>query len=437
MTTPPLQSDTQATLLLCGRFGAARSTSEVRPLSLKEYNGLAAWLGQQAFRPGDLVEEDTVLGRLPTHVLDPVRVRDLLARGAALAFAVEEWERKGIWILSRADTTYPVRLRSTLKAIAPPLLYGAGDRALLDGPTLGVVGSRNADADDLDFTQAVAERCVAEGVSIVSGGAKGVDIEAMLGALDAGGRAVGVLPEGIEKPAVSRVYRDALASGRLALVSSHAPGTRWSVANAMGRNKVIYGLSDGVLVVASGTDGGTWEGATEALRHGWSRVFVRVGGVPDGNQRLLDRGAHAWPTGAGVQETLATREPRPVGGNGTGDLFAPPAPPPDAATDDGNREGVEEPTDRFVTNSLPGSGAPSADGCFRPEIGDLFPVVWPSLTLAFVEDVGGDHLRSVADSFCVSLGQLQAWLKHAEVAGLVVRSTRPVRYRATPAEPFE
>jgi predicted Rossmann fold nucleotide-binding protein DprA/Smf involved in DNA uptake len=86
-------------------------------------------------------------------------------------------------------------------------------------------------------------------------------------------------------------------SGDLALVTPYAPGAGFSVGAAMGRNKLIYALADYALVIASDVDkGGTWAGATEALKARWIPVFVLDGlQSPEGNRQLLQKGAVPLP----------------------------------------------------------------------------------------------------------------------------------------------
>lgn len=78
----------------------------------------------------------------------------------------------------------------------------------------------------------------------------------------------------------------------MCFVTPYHPAAAFTVGNAMGRNKVIYGLSDQVLVVAADLDkGGTWAGATEALKKGWGDVRVWTGsGTGEGNSGLVGRG---------------------------------------------------------------------------------------------------------------------------------------------------
>jgi predicted Rossmann fold nucleotide-binding protein DprA/Smf involved in DNA uptake len=222
----------------------------------------------------------------------------LLSRGTALAFNVEKWINKGIWILVRTDSRYPRRLIERLGGQAPPILYGSGDAELLEQGGLAVVGSRNVDTAGFDFAREVGEHCAHHGWNLVSGGARGVDQSAMAGALNEEGRAVGVLADSLLTATLSRYNREAILQGRLTLVSSCHPEAGFNVGMAMGRNKCIYALADyGLVVSADKGKGGTWSGAVEELRRiGGTPVFVRAEGqTPEGNAALMKLGARPFP----------------------------------------------------------------------------------------------------------------------------------------------
>ncbi|CAN5875757.1 DNA-processing protein DprA [soil metagenome] len=290
-----LSPDTQTVLLLCGRFGRERDDAD--PLTDSEYNRLALWLQQQGMRPADL------LGGAGQHPLEkdappvPVsRLQALLGRGTAMALAVESWANKGLWVSSRSDKHYPHRLRGRKKP-APPILYGVGDIGLLSDGGLAIVGSRDADEEALDFCRTVARVCAKQEMQVVSGGARGIDTEAIVAALEEGGSAVGVLPGGLARAAVSGKYRPAIQESRLILVSPYDPGSGFDVGHAMQRNRHIYALADyGLVVSSSFGKGGTWSGAVEALKHG-EPVFVRRQGqkIPEGNHNLGKMGALSFP----------------------------------------------------------------------------------------------------------------------------------------------
>ena len=305
-----LSANTKAILLLTaplivGRY-APRDHS-VKPLSLKrEYNRLAKRLREIERAPADLLGADagSVLeeclgdGDSAVENLDPRRIEALLGRGMQLSLAVEKWQARAIWVLSRADDGYPSRLKRRLGSGAPAVLYGCGDRSFLDCGGLAVVGPRAAGEDLLGYARDVGELAAKAGRTVVSGGARGVDRAAMNGALAAGGRASGVLASDLARAATHRDNRDALLDGRLVLVSPYDPAARFLAGHAMERNHSVYGLADASLVVeALVGSGGTWAGAAAQLnRRSDCPVYVRSTlGPSEGLAGLEARGALPWP----------------------------------------------------------------------------------------------------------------------------------------------
>jgi predicted Rossmann fold nucleotide-binding protein DprA/Smf involved in DNA uptake len=217
----------------------------------------------------------------------------LLGRSGQLAFELDRLRSRGIWVVTIADDAYPRVLRERLGSWAPPVLFGTGPASLLVGGGVAIVGSREADDDAVLFTERLAAAAAAGGSSVVSGGARGIDVAALRAAFEAGGSVVGVLPEGVERRLRESSTRSAVAGGQAVLVSPYHPSAAFSAGAAMGRNKLIYALSDVAVVVSSADgSGGTWTGAVEALKGGWVPVLVRDDpGVPAGNRSLAGLGA--------------------------------------------------------------------------------------------------------------------------------------------------
>jgi|SRR3989338_459298 len=294
--TEYISTDTEAILLLCGHFGSERDGHHA-PLTQKEYESLARWLMERKLRPGDLLGagSSSLLSDIVLAKLEPVRVESLLARGTAMALTLEKWQRSGLWVLSRSDAAYPVRLKKKLGQSAPPLLYGAGEVSLLDTGGLAIVGSRDVSEEALEFTRTVASICARDRLGVISGGAKGVDSAAMQGAGEAGGIAIGVLAADLLRASVNRHNRTGIQSGQLVLVSPFNPEAGFNAGNAMARNRFIYAFADYALVVDSALgEGGTWSGAIENLRHGWVPLFVRTPGEKAGNAALIAKGGRAF-----------------------------------------------------------------------------------------------------------------------------------------------
>lgn len=296
-----MSEDAKAILMLCGHLGGP---SEVEPLELRDYNQVARWLRDAHLRPADLLAMTHVPALAQGTGIAADRLAALLKRGVKLGFSVEEWNQSGIWAICRSDPDYPARYKSHLKDKAPPILFGTGERSLLEGGGLAIVGSRNVNAEGDAFAREVAAWCARGGMPVVSGGARGVDQVAMSSALEAGGAVVGVLADTLLRRSVSRDARYALSEGRLLLISPYHPEAGFSVGNAMGRNKLIYALADyGLVVSADYNKGGTWAGAQEELKREPARpVFVRLSGtVPSGNRKLIELGAIAFPPTSGPE----------------------------------------------------------------------------------------------------------------------------------------
>ena len=285
----------QATLLLSCYFNK-NEVKTAKPLTPTEYARFAMWLHQSGFTPADLLDnQETVLAQWqdPKQKITQERISTLFLRGASMGFALEHWAKHGIWVVSRANALYPKALKGKLGDTRPPILFGTGNQALLNKPGIGFVGSRSIDADDEAFAKAKAELAVAQGYTVVSGGAKGIDQTAMLSALNCGGESVGIMADSLLRASTKKEYRQALKENRLALISPFYPEAGFNTGNAMARNKYIYTLSNSVVVVKSDFNkGGTWNGATENLKKGWVPLLVRNNNH-QGNQELIKLGAVA------------------------------------------------------------------------------------------------------------------------------------------------
>lgn len=295
----PLTSNTQAILLLTAPLITRRGDSSRGMLSLAEYNRLALILRQRQKQPADLLAPEAhELIEVCAELFGRARLDALLGRGFLLSQAVEQWNARAIWVISRADALYPKRLKTSLKEDAPPLLYGCGNTALLEKGGLAVVGSRQVSDELIHYAENVGRMSAEAQRSVLSGGAQGIDRAAMQGALVAGGDVAGVLADNLEKAALAREYREPLMAGRLVLISPYDPAAGFNVGHAMQRNKLIYALADAALVVTSDFEkGGTWAGAIEQLDR-LRLVPVFVYNSPNsgkGNAALLNRGGRPWP----------------------------------------------------------------------------------------------------------------------------------------------
>jgi predicted Rossmann fold nucleotide-binding protein DprA/Smf involved in DNA uptake len=295
-----INNQTQAVLLLTTYFGKPMK-DEPKPLSPTEWGRLAHWLKDHKVLPEVLLRQGPadVLADWVDRTITPGRIRHLLDRAGALGLAAEKWARAGLWVLTRADPVYPARLKKRLNTDSPPVLFGCGRRSLLNLGGIAIVGSRHASEQELAFTSRLGGEVAKQGLSVVSGGARGVDEAAMSGALELEGTAVGVLSDSLLRAATSAKYRKALMAKDLVLVSPFNPDAGFDVGNAMARNKYIYCLADAAIVIAASRErGGTWNGAVENLKKGWVPLWVKSHQDPtSGNAGLVKRGARWLPEG--------------------------------------------------------------------------------------------------------------------------------------------
>ena len=415
-----MSDDAKAIVLLCGRLG---KDSDAEPLQQSEYTRLVRWLLSKDMRPSDLLEPDNVAPAAIGSGLPEQRLASLLKRGVQLGFAVETWNRSNIWVICRSDPGYPARYKSHLKDKAPPILFGVGERSLLQGGGLAIVGSRNIDAEAEDFTREAAEWCARGGLPVVSGGARGVDQIAMKSALDAGGCVVGILAENLLKKSVSREARKAIADDRLLLISPYHPEARFTVGTAMARNKLIYAMADYGLVVSSKwtspkNKGGTWTGATEELKRKSARpVFVRTtGSVPKENLKLLELGAVRFPAPPHDADPLTTLQDA---------LKAHPEQPAEDLFAYARRGGqaVAQVRETPVPTAREEQKTPEVSQEVAPAT--IYDAVLPVLIAALDKPVSADDLAKRLD---VTKGQLQKWLKQAVNDKKIRKLTKPVRY---------
>lgn len=415
-----LSSNTKAILLLTAPLIVGSRKSSVRPLDSAEYGNLARRLRERGRQPADLLQSG--IGDVLSECgpgLDNERIDQLLERGFLLSQALEHWQARAIWVISRADPGYPMRFKKRLSHSAPSVLYGCGSAILLENGGLAVVGSRNADDSLIEYTEDIARLAAEAQCTVISGGARGVDRAAMRGALAEGGTVVGVLADSLEKAAMDRGNREELLDGRLVLVSPYDPRAGFNVGHAMQRNKLVYALADAGLVVESDYNkGGTWAGAVEQLdKFRIVPVYARIDGeVSKGLRTLQQKGAQEWPNPQTPDEFRQAL---------TGPLMPQESGPPQQATLLlGSEEEVINPYDSDTAEQV---SSP-------PPIGEMLPADALFTTVEqLLESIDTPTTETdVAAYLQVSKNQAKDWLKRLEQEGKYRRLKRPVRYERFP-----
>jgi DNA processing protein len=253
---------------------------------------LANWTAREG------VPVDEMLALSPAVIASTLEIsievaRNVLdERNSALKTA-ELLDSKDIKFLWLGDARYPERLRRILGDDAPPLIFFKGNIDLLNLPAVGFCGSRKASEKGIGVTGDAARILAKSNICVVSGYAHGVDLAAHYGALEAGGTTIFVLVDGILRFQLKGAISDVVQSSNHLIVSQFPPNLPWIGRNAMKRNGTIIGLSDAMILVESGIDGGTFAAGTESLkrRHPLFVVeFAEPGPSAEGNPFFLERG---------------------------------------------------------------------------------------------------------------------------------------------------
>lgn len=214
--------------------------------------------------------------------------------------------RAGVRVIVWGDAEYPPRLQEI--ASAPPILYLRGTVEPGDATGVAIVGARHATAYGEGVAHELAVELSRRGLTIVSGLARGIDAAAHRGALEAGGRTLAVLGSGLDEiyPPEHRGLADEVASHG-AVLSEFPLGTAPLRLHFPRRNRIISGLSLGVIVVEAGVGSGALITAHHALEQG-REVFAVPGRVharySEGCNRLIKAGAKLVETWEDVLSEL-------------------------------------------------------------------------------------------------------------------------------------
>jgi DNA processing protein len=234
-------------------------------------------------------------GELRRAGLDRRSLENLLAGRAALDLdhEVEKVAAAGAQVLTWESPTYPSLLLEI--PAPPPVLYVKGTLTEEDGWAVAIVGTRRASAYGKEVARRLARTLARSGITIVSGLARGIDAEAHQAALEAGGRTIAVLGCGIDRaypPEHRKLASEIVESG--ALVSDYSLGTEPEGKNFPPRNRIISGLSLGVLIPEAGMGSGALITADYAAEQGRD-VFAVPGSIlmhgSGGTNALIQDGA--------------------------------------------------------------------------------------------------------------------------------------------------
>lgn len=197
-------------------------------------------------------------------------------------------------VMFQGDADYPERLQQIDDA--PPILYGLGDSQNALEHTIGIVGTRRPTGRGRLFARDLAAALARAGVTVVSGMAEGIDTAAHQGALEGGGKTIAVWGTSLDVvyPKSNRQLADRIQRSG-GIYSEYPPKTHPARITFPERNRIISGLSEGVVVVEAGKRSGALITARHALEQG--REVFAVPGPPgtlvsEGTNALIKQGAH-------------------------------------------------------------------------------------------------------------------------------------------------
>ena len=246
----------------------------------------------------------------------PARAAQFVFEGRALEAAENEARRvaeAGGFFLTREDGAYPERL---LEIYDPPaVLWIRGDAAVLRRPAIAVVGTRQPSPYGSGMAEMLSRDLANRRVTIISGMARGVDTAAHKGALDAGGKTVAVWGTGIDVvyPKENKKLAERIVELGGTIVSEFPLGTFPAPQNFPLRNRILSGMSIGVLVVEAGEYSGTRITARCAMEQNRD-VYAVPGNVTNKNawgpNTLIKQGAKLTATWEDVWEDLPSEVKR-------------------------------------------------------------------------------------------------------------------------------
>src|SRR5271163_2429114 len=243
----------------------------------------------------------------------PAEAAQYIFGGQALTDAAEEWRRvqaEEASLLAYSDDVYPERLREIFDP--PVLLWVRGEVKLLSQPAIAVVGTRHPTPYGLGMAEMLSRDLALRGLIILSGMARGVDTAAHHGAISAKSPTVAIWGTGIDViyPKENKSLAEQILAGGGAIVSEYKLGTFPAPQNFPRRNRLLSGISVGVLVVEAGENSGTRVTARCAIEQNRD-VYAVPGNVTNKNawgpNTLIKQGAKLVATWEDVWQELPTQ----------------------------------------------------------------------------------------------------------------------------------
>ena len=210
------------------------------------------------------------------------RIISLLEAEDVLDHYLSRGKRAGCVPVTRVSPAYPLLLRKNLGLDSPGILWAKGDLSLLNTPAVALVGSRDLNPENRRFAEDAGRQAALQGLTLVSGNARGADRTAQEAALEAGGTVISIVADELAR----QPHRE-----HVLYLSEDGFEEPFSAIRALSRNRCIHGMVWRTFVAQTSSGmGGTWDGTVKNLRAGWSGVYCFRDGS-EGMERLLSMGA--------------------------------------------------------------------------------------------------------------------------------------------------
>ena len=249
-------------LLLCCHLG----NPERKPLTVAQFRKLARRVRESEKAPGDRELELSDLTALGYDAEDGRRILRLLDEEALLDRYLAKADRYGCLPLTRLTPGYPRRILEALGDDAPGCIWARGDLSLLERPGIALVGSRELRPENRRFAREAGAQAARQGLTLISGNARGADRSAQDAALAAGGGVISI---------VADLLTDHVPRKGILYLSEEGYDLEFSSQRALSRNRCIHALGlSAIAAQCSMQTGGTWDGSVKNLRFGWSPLYI-------------------------------------------------------------------------------------------------------------------------------------------------------------------
>ncbi len=249
-------------LLLCCHLG----NPERRPLSPAQFRRLARRVRNAEKAPEARELELRDLTALGYGEADAAHILSLLEEEALLDRYLSKAAKFGCVPLTRLTPGYPRRILAALGDEAPGCIWARGALSLLDRPGIALVGSRDLTPENGEFARRTGLQAAMQGLTLISGNARGADRTAQNAALAAGGGVISIVADKLT---------DHVPTQNILYLSEEGFDLEFSAQRALSRNRCIHAL--GIAAIAAQCSlrtGGTWDGSVKNLRFGWSPLDV-------------------------------------------------------------------------------------------------------------------------------------------------------------------